>query len=671
MITVPAPRRALALLACCLLGALPGLSSATGSDDKQVMEELLDLSLEELLQVKISTAAKYEQLAADAPASVTLVTAEDIDLYGYRNLAEILRHTAGFYSSDDRNYTYLGVRGFSRPSDYNNRVLLLLDGHALNESVFGQTLLGNEMPLDMSSIQQVEIVRGPGSALYGSYAMFAVVNVITRKGGPQPETHLAVEGGGWGRREASAAHSRPLGSRGSLHLSGRWGEVAGKDYYFPEYASADSGSGFSRKSDAERYRSFFARLDYGRLTVQALHTWRHKGIPTGAYETLLDDARTWSRDSHNFAELHFAQPLGETGRLILRGYVNDAPYQGSYLYPDFLQLDETQNRAVGGEVQFHTDLPHANRLVVGSDFRRDFRASYFEYDAAGIDFDRNFPFHQYSLYLQDHWELTSSLSTVLGVRHDRPSIARSTTTPRIALIYHPAPRTGLKLLYGEAFRTPGVWESKVEDENLGFLANPDLMPEQIRTAELVWEQRLGRQLLQTVSLYEYRMKHLIDQIQVGDERYQFRNTSGARARGVEVQLEARLPGGAQAYARYALQRAEAADTGKRLTNSPPHQLRLGGGSPVGRYLTASVQLLAESGRLTLRQSRTSAFWQTDLRLVARPPRAFSAWGLELRAVLLVRNLFDSSYAVPAGLELRQATITQDGRSLALRLESAW
>ena len=158
------------------------------------MEELLDLSLEELLQVKISTAAKYEQLAADAPASVTLVTAEDIDLYGYRNLAEILRHTAGFYSSDDRNYTYLGVRGFSRPSDYNNRVLLLLDGHALNESVFGQTLLGNEMPLDMSSIQQVEIVRGPGSALYGSYAMFAVVNVITRKGGPQPETHLAVEG---------------------------------------------------------------------------------------------------------------------------------------------------------------------------------------------------------------------------------------------------------------------------------------------------------------------------------------------------------------------------------------------------------------------------------------------------------------------------------------------
>lgn len=167
------------------------------------------------------------------------------------------------------------------------------------------------------------------------------------------------------------------------------------------------------------------------------------------------------------------------------------------------------------------------------------------------------------------------------------------------------------------------------------------------------------------------MKNLIDQIQVGDELYQFRNTSGARARGVEVQLEARLPRGAQAYARYALQRTEAADTGKRLTNSPAHQLSLGAGSPLGQYLTASVQVLAESGRLTLRQSRTSAFWQTDLRLAARPPQAFSAWNSQLRAVLLVRNLFASNYAVPGGLELRQATITQDGRNLALRLECAW
>jgi iron complex outermembrane receptor protein len=206
----------------------------------------------------------------------------------------------------------------------------------------------------------------------------------------------------------------------------------------------------------------------------------------------------------------------------------------------------------------------------------------------------------------------------------------------------------------------------VEDENLGFLANPELRPEKIRTAELVWEQRLGRRLLQTVSLYEYRMEHLIDQVQVEEELYQFRNTSGARARGLEVQLEARRAGGGQAHARYALQRAEAEDTGKRLTNSPAHQLRLGGGSPLGRYVTAAIQLSAESGRQTLRQSRTNAFWQTDLHLACRPPQRS-----RLRASLLARNLFNAKYAVPGGLELRQAAIAQEGRNLALRLEYGW
>ncbi|MCC7261874.1 MAG: TonB-dependent receptor [Candidatus Latescibacteria bacterium] len=664
-------RRALVLLAACLLGATAAPLSADDGATAQVMEDLLDLSLEDLLQVKISTAAKYEQLAADAPASVTLITAEDLQRYGYRSLAEVLRHAAGFYLSDDRNYTYLGVRGFSRPSDYNNRVLLLLDGHPLNESIFGQALIGNETALPMNRVEQIEVVRGPGSALYGSYAMFAVVNVVTRKGGAAPEAHLAVEGGSWGRREGSASFSGPLAAGIQLQAGGRWGAIAGQDFFYREYADPDSAAGYSRDSDKERYRSFFARLDWRRLTIEGLHTWRQKHIPTGAYETLLDDARTWSRDSHNFVEARFDQPLGSQRRLVLRTYLDDAPYQGSYLYPDFLQLDETQNRAVGGEAQFHTALPHGNRLVAGGEVRRDFRASYYEYTASGVDFDHNYPFHRYSLYLQDRWDLTPALAAVLGLRHDRPSIAPSSTAPRIALLWHPVAGTGVKLLYGEAFRTPGVWESKIEDENLGFLANPGLTPEEIHTTEVVWEQRLGRRLLQTVSLYEYRVEGLIDQVQVGDNLYQYRNTSGARARGMEVQLEARQADGAQGYMRYALQRAEALDKGARLSNSPAHQLRLGGASPLGRYLMASVQILGESRRLTLRGSHTRAYWQTDLHLSLLPPRVLPAWGGRPRLVLLAHNLFNTSYAAPVGLELRQPTIAQDGCSLALRLESAW
>ena len=92
----------------------------------------------------------------------------------------MLRSVRGFYVTYDRNYSYLGVRGFSRPGDYNARVLLLVDGHRLNDNVFGSALIGSEFPLDVELIERVEIIRGPSSSLYGTSAFFAVINVITR-----------------------------------------------------------------------------------------------------------------------------------------------------------------------------------------------------------------------------------------------------------------------------------------------------------------------------------------------------------------------------------------------------------------------------------------------------------------------------------------------------------
>ncbi|NQV13839.1 TonB-dependent receptor plug domain-containing protein [bacterium] len=139
-------------------------------------------SLEALLNIKVSTASKYEQFSYEAPASISIVTSDDIRAYGYRTLDELLNTIRGFYISNDRNYEYVGVRGFSRPSDYNNRTLFLLNGHSLNESVYGSAPFGTYFGLDLRLVDRVEIIRGPGSALYGTSAMFAVINVITRDG---------------------------------------------------------------------------------------------------------------------------------------------------------------------------------------------------------------------------------------------------------------------------------------------------------------------------------------------------------------------------------------------------------------------------------------------------------------------------------------------------------
>ena len=159
--------------------------------------QLSELSLEELVDLEIDSvygASAYAQKTAEAPSSVTIITADQIRKYGHRTLADVLRGVRGFYVTSDRNYSYLGVRGFSRPGDYNARVLLLVDGHRLNDNIFGSALIGTEFPLDIELIERVEIIRGPSSSLYGTSAFFGVINVITKRGGTMKGADLSAAG---------------------------------------------------------------------------------------------------------------------------------------------------------------------------------------------------------------------------------------------------------------------------------------------------------------------------------------------------------------------------------------------------------------------------------------------------------------------------------------------
>jgi iron complex outermembrane receptor protein len=151
--------------------------TARAQDPEQALS-----ALDSLLNVPVSAAAKYAQRRSEAPASITIVTAEEVRRYGYRTLADVLNDLPGFYVSNDHNYTYVGVRGFGRPADFNNRVLVQINGHTLNESFVGAVGIGREFGIDLDAIERIEIVRGPGSSLHGARAMFAVVNLVTRDG---------------------------------------------------------------------------------------------------------------------------------------------------------------------------------------------------------------------------------------------------------------------------------------------------------------------------------------------------------------------------------------------------------------------------------------------------------------------------------------------------------
>src|SRR6185436_12590008 len=112
---------------------------------------------------RVFGASKYEQKVTRAPAAVTIVTGEEMSQFGHRTLADVLRSIRGLYVTTDRNYANFGIRGFSRPGDFNTRVLLVVDGHRMNDNLYGSALIGREAMTEVDSIERVEVIRGPSS----------------------------------------------------------------------------------------------------------------------------------------------------------------------------------------------------------------------------------------------------------------------------------------------------------------------------------------------------------------------------------------------------------------------------------------------------------------------------------------------------------------------------
>src|SRR6266545_3498741 len=132
---------------------------------------------------EVTGATRVLQSLSQAPASVSVVTRDEIWSLGYQTLTDAVRGVRGIYTSDDHNYEAIGVRGFSRPGDLTNRLLLTRDGHAMNDDAFGSAAVGRDFAADLDDVSRIEIVRGPGSTFYGPSAFFGVIQVVSEEPG--------------------------------------------------------------------------------------------------------------------------------------------------------------------------------------------------------------------------------------------------------------------------------------------------------------------------------------------------------------------------------------------------------------------------------------------------------------------------------------------------------
>lgn len=662
-----------------LLFSAPFISSAQERDSvDSELDSLLNKQIvpsTSLFSASVSSAAKYHQILGEAPASVTIITSEEIARYGYQTLQELLNQVRGFFTSYDRNYSYLGIRGFGRPTDYNNRLLLLLNGHPLNDNIYGSGSVGNDLGIDPSSIERIEIVRGPNSALYGTYAMFAVINLITKKGKEIEGVQVAGKIGSYGNREATFMAGKEFDSGVDAFLSGIVSTTDGQDIFFEEYNTDSTNHGIAENLDWEKYYNLTSTVSYKTLSLSALFTYRKKGIPTGAYGTEFNNPDAQTHDNFGSLRLQYSYDLSPSQSLSFSGAYNHYYYEGGYPQPAAPTLyDASDGKSLSGDLQFRWDTRSNNRILLGLNYIEHPKAEYRLWDNDNVHFNNSFPYNQYSIYIQNEYQISPAMALTVGIRRDAYSTFGNATTPRIGLVYNPSKLHSVKLLYGEAFRAPSVYETNYEDPVSGYKRNPSIEPERIRTLEGIWEHQITPSLTSIVTLYNFRMSNLIDfAVDPDDELIFYDNIGSVQATGAEFEFTMKSEDNLLGYASYSAQYAEDAMAETKLNNSPTHLVK-GGLSvpiPVFEQTFASLEATYESGRITVYQTSTPSYFLMNFTIAALPltqdPTPYSHLDDHFELVVGVRNLLNTSYGTPGGVEHIQPILWQNGRNYFVRL----
>jgi outer membrane receptor protein involved in Fe transport len=650
-------------------------------------ETKLDLVLTRAEEV--NAASRATETVEDAPSSVSIVRSEELRGMGYPTIAEALRGVRGVYVSDDRSYAAVGFRGLGRLGNYGNRVLVLLDGQPTNDNWIGSSYVGNDARTDLDDIERIEVVRGPGSVLYGTNAFSGVINLVTRDASDKTsgETGIGVSEYGAGRGRGRV--NLRLGQDAKLWMSVAAAKGAGRDFYFPEYAS-DPLAGNARNVDGFKAATLNGRFTYNWLTAMWLIHSRNKWVPTGEFGTIFGDQRFQQVDTRGLVEVRFEPPISNAVQLMTRVHANLYNFRGTYPFTDGLERDTfngtwvgAEERAVfvpsrqvkltlGGEAQFHTDVHET-------------------VETAGVPYLNDNPTYQIqAAYALLDLSLGSAARISAGSRLDHYSTFGSSINPRIALIVHPYDGGNLKIMGGKAFRAPSIYELTYNDGGATQVPSPNLKPESIYSSEIEFSHRFSPTVSATVATYANLVDGLIltrggteaDPVTMTPAVPLSYVNSSAPVLTVGAELEVRRDWrqGWMLSASYSAQHSRYLPSMsvsdvlgskdnpafRRVPNAPEHLASIRGAAPIlARALLASTRISIEGPRFDrheqvddpVQQGTTDPAVVWDFVLSGEEQR----WGLHYAFGLY--NAFDWRYSVPVSNEFTQNTIVQNGRTV--------
>ncbi len=538
--------------------------------------DLSQMSLEQLMQIQVpevETASKFEQKATEAPANVTVLTSDEIKKYGWRTLGDLLETVPGFYISYDRDYQYVGVSGVSL-GDANSRILLLVNGHRVNNDLNDSAAVDTSFILDVDLIDRVEIIRGPGSVLYGNNAFFAVINVFTRTGKQVGGVEGSGSYGSYNAAEGRVTVGNQFTNGLQYMLSGTiYNNPGNENLYYPEFQAYNNG--IAHNMDADQFQSYFGSVNYSDFTLEGGYINREKINPTSQFGYSFNDPRFETIDQRSYATLKYQHNFAHDWDVLA-----DVYYDASYLFigqPTGLlpgapavafTQQKQQGRWAGLEVQVNKKIFDKDTLTFGGEYRNDFTQDATEISSNNVIGSINDHRQSYGIFGQGDVAVMDNLHVEAGARYDQYGDYSPNWSPRAALIYNAWKDSTFKLIYGTAFRDPNVMELALSDTK-------DIQPEKIYSYQLVYDQGINKNMRSTVMGYYNHMNDLIGLSSSGTY-----TNFNADTVGFEWDVEGKWSDILTARLSYSLQRTENRDTGVGLPNSPENMIKLNVNAPL-------------------------------------------------------------------------------------------
>ena len=592
---------------------------------------------------EVAIATRHETKISKAPGIVTVITTEEIKNLGYRTFVEILRTIPGFEILKDGSNGVVvpAVRGITS----SNKVRLMLNGHFVN-SPFTGSAFGRFDDFPVENIKKIEIIRGPGSAMYGENAFTAVINIITKDAKDIDGVKVSSGYGSFETYEENVVFGKTYGKvdvSGMLHYrqTGGFDGIVESDRQtildntLSSFGVPAVSQATGRVHDGRQEYDMNLKVAYKEFYFEGLYINKNVSPFIGGPQYALTD-ESQIRDNYVFGEVGYKKKYEEKftikprlyyDQFDLDNYIESLPEgttvpfdtdgDGNYdtlnTYPDgFIGNGKVTQKIVGTEIPFDYELFDGNIMTLGFEYRlinqtniefsSNFHPATYDVLDSVRDFSDTYPFLKeatrriWSVYLQDTWDITDTLNLTLGARHDQYSDFGGATSPRSGLTWAFMKDASLKLLYGEAFRAPNFVEMFTTNQP-AIRGNEDLDPETIRTYEVGLRYRFNKYVTSGINYFNNDIKDLIvlKTLESNQNTSRYENFGDANIQGIEMETKVDIAKGNYVFMNYTFQDTED-DDGDDLPFVAKHKGNFGVNVHYWKYINTNLSTFVSGKR---------------------------------------------------------------------------